>query len=135
MLRPVFISHWPTAHPSHSAKCSPTSLSAADSPDSRGLTNIRIRLVLNCAGLESETSRFRNATSDGTCKLCGSSPESALHFVSLPSVPPSHPCETPSLPAVSSFYYPNYSLTTSLVRSGLTTPRFKERLYIEAKVF
>ena len=43
--------------------------------------NIRIRLLLNCAGLESETSNFRNATSDDTCKLCGStSAETASHF-------------------------------------------------------
>ena len=43
--------------------------------------NIRIRLLLNCAGLESETSNFRNATSDDTCKLCGStSAETAPHF-------------------------------------------------------
>ena len=49
-------------------------------------TNFRIRLLTGCDGLEQDASRFRYRTQsrpsgDPTCKLCGSGPENAEHFI------------------------------------------------------
>ena len=42
----------------------------------------RIRLLVNCHGLESDTCRFRHSVSDPTCRLCHSGPEDIEHFIS-----------------------------------------------------
>ena len=49
-------------------------------------SNFRIRLLTGCDGLEQDASRFRYRTQsrlpgDPTCKLCGSGPENAEHFI------------------------------------------------------
>ena len=47
--------------------------------------NTRIRLLVNCYGLEAEVSRFRSSSpADSSCKLCGTgSTEDPVHFISL----------------------------------------------------
>ena len=50
-------------------------------------SNFRIRLLLGCHGLESDTSRFSSqsngqACGDPSCKLCGAQLEDAPHFIS-----------------------------------------------------
>ena len=98
--------------------------------------NIRIRLLQNCACLESETCRFRNVTWAARENFVA--PVLRELFTSLPSVPPSHQCATFFLPAVSPLSYPltfNYSLTTFSGLSGSTTPSFKERLYASHIIF
>ena len=135
-MRPVVISHWFIARPSHSAKCSPTSQSAADSTDSPGSTTsesdfYRTALVWNRrpAGF----AMLRRAARENFV-----APVLRELFTSLPSVPPSHQCATFFLPAVSPLSYPltfNYSLTTFSGLSGSTTPSFKERLYASHIIF
>ena len=44
-------------------------------------SNIRIRLLVNCCGLEAESSRFRNSLSDGSCKLCNTGSTEDAHFL------------------------------------------------------
>ena len=50
-------------------------------------SHFRIRLLLGCRGLESDTSRFSlrsngQARGDPSCKLCGAQLEDAPHFIS-----------------------------------------------------
>ena len=51
-------------------------------PRATKLNITRIRLLVNCHGLGTDTCRFRNNVSDPTCKLCGSGPEDTTHFIS-----------------------------------------------------
>ena len=47
----------------------------------------RLKLLLNCSGLEADVCRFRSLTSmSNVCKLCKSGPEDAQHVISYCSV-------------------------------------------------
>ena len=50
-------------------------------PSLTRLNNYRIRLLVNCHGLESDISRFRNSDGTSTCRLCGTEPEDSAHFL------------------------------------------------------
>ncbi len=42
-------------------------------------SNFRVRLLVNCDGLEADAARFRGNTSP-LCKLCNNAPENTYHF-------------------------------------------------------
>ena len=51
-------------------------------PKTTKRNNTRIRLLVNCHGLETDTCRFRTSPQDDTCRLCRTAREDALHFIS-----------------------------------------------------
>ena len=55
------------------------------SPRTTKWNNTRIRLLVNCYGLEAEVSRFRSSSpADSSCKFCGTGyTEDLVHFISL----------------------------------------------------
>ena len=77
-------SHLPLAQCSilHRCKPIPQLLICRGFPKTTKRNNIRIRLLVNCDGLQSDTCRFRASSTDDTCRLCRTAREDALHLIS-----------------------------------------------------
>ena len=83
----VSCSHLPLAQCSvlHRSKPIPHLLICRGFPKTTKRNNTRIRLLVNCHGLETDTCRFHTGPQDDTCRLCRTAREDALHFYfSLP---------------------------------------------------
>ena len=80
----VSCSHLPLAQCSvlHRGKPIPHLLICRGFPKTTKRNNTRIRLLVNCHGLETDTCRFRTSPQDDTCRLCRTAREDALHFIS-----------------------------------------------------
>ena len=82
----VSCSHLPLAQCSvlHRGKPIPHLLICRGFPKTTKRNNTRIRLLVNCHGLETDTCRFRTTPQDDTCRLCRTAREDPAFYFSLP---------------------------------------------------
>ena len=88
------VGHLPLAQCSvlHRGKPIPHLLICRGFPKTTKRNNTRIRLLVNCHGLETDTCRFRTSPQEDTCRLCRTARAPCILFL---TAPPSHRLETP----------------------------------------